>query len=214
MQVERVMSRNLVFMCSRLTTSSAIPLQAWTGPWGSRRLRLPKFLDNRHMKVVRLSALGILYPQEIFLVLTSLSGWVDPRALERSEGLRQWKTPMTPSGIEIAPFWLEVQCLNKLCHCVRRDSVFGAVTRPKNRESIPSTCKRFLYYRNVQSVSTAYPGGLLQNSCPASCSADETTVGKPDHSHLVPRLRMRGGIPLLPTRLHTVNRYLTFTGKN
>ena len=32
----------------------AIPLQAWSGPEGSRRLRLP---DNRHMKVVRLSAL-------------------------------------------------------------------------------------------------------------------------------------------------------------
>jgi len=35
----------------------AIPLQAWTGPEGSRSLRLPEFLDSRHMKVVRLSAL-------------------------------------------------------------------------------------------------------------------------------------------------------------
>jgi hypothetical protein len=35
-----------------------------TGPYGSRRLRLPRFLDNRHMKVVRLSAIrtGRLYP--------------------------------------------------------------------------------------------------------------------------------------------------------
>ena len=42
----------------------AIPLQAWTGPEGSRTLRLPDFKDNRHMKVVRLSALrtGLLYP--------------------------------------------------------------------------------------------------------------------------------------------------------
>jgi len=42
----------------------AIPLQAWTGPEGSRRLRLHRFQDNRHMKVVRLSALhtGRLYP--------------------------------------------------------------------------------------------------------------------------------------------------------
>ena len=42
----------------------AFPLQAWTGPWGSRRLRLPEVLDSRHVKVVRLSALrtGLLYP--------------------------------------------------------------------------------------------------------------------------------------------------------
>jgi hypothetical protein len=42
----------------------AIPLQAWTGPEGFRMLGLPEFLDNRHMKVVRLSGLrtGRLYP--------------------------------------------------------------------------------------------------------------------------------------------------------
>jgi len=42
----------------------AIPLQAWTGPEGSRSLRLPNFQDNRQMKVVRLSALRTsrLYP--------------------------------------------------------------------------------------------------------------------------------------------------------
>jgi len=41
----------------------AVPLQAWTGAEGSRRLRLPDFHDIRHMKTVRLSALrtGRLY---------------------------------------------------------------------------------------------------------------------------------------------------------
>jgi hypothetical protein len=31
----------------------AIPLQDWTGPYGSRTLRLPEFPDNRHMMVAR-----------------------------------------------------------------------------------------------------------------------------------------------------------------
>ena len=29
--------------------SKAIPLQVWTGPEGSSRLRLPQFLHSRHM---------------------------------------------------------------------------------------------------------------------------------------------------------------------
>jgi len=37
---------------------NAIPIKAWRDPKGSRRLRLPEFLESRHMKVARLSALG------------------------------------------------------------------------------------------------------------------------------------------------------------
>jgi hypothetical protein len=38
--------------------NKAIPVEACSGAEVSRRLRLPEFLDNRHMKVVRLSALS------------------------------------------------------------------------------------------------------------------------------------------------------------
>jgi hypothetical protein len=93
-----------------LSKGKAIPLQAWTGP----EFEVPGFQDNQHMKVVRLSAprTGRLYTQVIFLVLVSVRGWVDPRAIVRPEGLCQWKIPMAPSGFEPATFLLVAQWLN------------------------------------------------------------------------------------------------------
>ena len=62
-------------------------MQAWTGPQGSWMLRLPEFLDNRHMNVVTLSALltGRLYPQKISLILISIKRLSRPQGHSAAE---------------------------------------------------------------------------------------------------------------------------------
>jgi hypothetical protein len=69
----------------------AVHIKAWTGPQDSSMLRLPEFLDIRHMKVAILSDLHTdnLYPQVIFVVLIDVRRCVDPMAIVRPEVLCQ-----------------------------------------------------------------------------------------------------------------------------
>ena len=72
--------------------------QSLYSPWGFQEAEAPRFHDNRHMKLVRLSALstGRLCPPG------NIRGWVDPRAIVQPKRLSKWKTKMTLSGIEPA----------------------------------------------------------------------------------------------------------------
>jgi hypothetical protein len=73
------------------------------GGWGSRQSRT-----------------GHIYHQVIILLLISVRGSVDPRTILRTEGLCQWKIPLTTSGIEPSTLRLVAQCLKQMRDCVDR----------------------------------------------------------------------------------------------
>ena len=111
---------------SKIQTGKAIP----RGFWGFLEVDTPRFRHIQHMNLAKLSAVHTGRRYSPGNNRGTVSGRVDPRAIVRTEGLCQWKIPMTPSGIEPVTFRLVAQCFNQIRHRISPRMKLLCLIRP------------------------------------------------------------------------------------
>jgi hypothetical protein len=137
--------------------------------------------------VIRLSALRTgrpLLPGR-FLVLLSVTGSADPRAIVRLEGLSQLKNPMTSSGIEAATFRLAVWYLKELRSVpFKFPCRMGWLSDSQEElllslvEPVDSIC-RVQLGKSIQAVSGIVSGSCLEKTR-LLCQASSTSTDWPN----------------------------------
>jgi len=124
--VRLMMDVKTVWNMYSILKGKSVPLQAWSGPDGSRKLRSPDFMTAQDGgKVVSLTHRPPLTPGNAPGTHFCWSpSWPQGHsAIGRI--LCQWKIPMTPVGIEPATFWFVAQRLN---HCATAVPVYSVLT--------------------------------------------------------------------------------------
>jgi hypothetical protein len=100
---------------------SMYPVTGLERPLGSRSLRLSEFLDVRHMKVVRLSAVRAdhLYPKRYSSYSFMLEAESTPEPCGAGR-VKSMKNPSDSIGNRTAILRIVAHCLNQLRCCIHR----------------------------------------------------------------------------------------------
>jgi hypothetical protein len=134
----------------KLGKGKAIPLQALTGPEGSRRLRLPHFktIATWRWQGCQPYAPAAFTPGNIPGAHFCYRLRVDPRAIVRQVGLCQWKIPMTPSRIDPATCRFEAQWLNHSATArpptEKRDVILSRPEVAKHNDTTYNNIRRYV----------------------------------------------------------------------